>query len=122
MNWKSKLSIVLVAVFLVTIGFQSAQAQSVLANLTDAQTLYIILTGLVGGLLLAYQNERTHPTGLGYLGFVDTALRSVIVTIPIALASALTQTDLNLFGYVIVFFASIGATVQLQQVRQATIP
>jgi len=105
-----------------TLGIMNmAYAQEEL-RLVDEQTLKIILVGTLGGLLMAYQGYRTSKEEWDTLKFFDGVLHTVIVSVPIALGAALTQTDLSLYGLVLVFFASIGAGSQLMEARTKTIP
>jgi len=114
----------MVAIFAIMASLQLpayAQTGSIVVNLTDAQTVEVIAVGVFAGLVMAFQQERTATTPVSAFAFLNLAVQTTIVSIPIAIASALTQTNLNLLGLVLVFFASIGATVQLQKLKQPTI-
>jgi len=124
MQHKTKLGLVMVAIFAIMASLQLpayAQTGSIVVNLTDAQTVEVIAVGVFAGLVMAFQQERTATTPVSAFAFLNLAVQTTIVSIPIAIASALTQTNLNLLGLVLVFFASIGATVQLQKLKQPTI-
>lgn len=99
-----------------------AQTSTTVSALTDPQTMEVIFVGFLGGLLLAYQTQSKQTTPWDWHVFFNTVIQSVIITIPVAVTNALTQTNLNLLGLVLVFFAAIGATVQLQQSRQKSVP
>lgn len=126
MQKRTKLGLVLIAVFVITAVWQHegvAHAQTAnVANLTDAQTGEVILVGAIAGLLVAYQQESKSTTPVNWLQFPSIVLQTTVVTIPIAITSALTSTNLNLLGLVLVFFAAIGVQAQAAMAKKPVIP
>lgn len=109
----SILSLALLAILGATIAFNNAYAQTL--TLTNNQTVAVVIIGTLGGVVVAYQSLEGKPFDVRV--FINTILHSAIATIPIALASAVTQTSLGLLGLTLVFFASIGVTVTLGNIR-----
>jgi hypothetical protein len=115
----SKLCFGLLVVLAGTIGYLNlAYAQT--ATLTNEQTIEVVVVGTLGGALLSYQNlqGKTWSTR----AFIEGIVHSALVTVPIAVSAALTSTNLNLLGLVLVFFASIGITTTIQNERTPSTP
>lgn len=86
------------------------------------QSVTIIVIGVSAGLLVAYQGYRTTSKDWDTLVFFDSVIKSTLISIPLAVASAITQTHLGIFEYVTIFGASMGFAWQLRKTLKPTIP
>ena len=125
----TKLAIVLLVIFAGTIGCQDiilAQTPGVAIQMTSSEMATVVLIGILGGLLHAYQGYRTGTEDFDKLKFFDGIIMCIIASVPLAIGAAVQQTAsgqaLNVFTYVLIFFASIGIGFQIQQSRLKTIP
>ena len=99
---------------------QTVEVQGIEFDTT--QGLIVISLGIGAGVLVAYQGYRTTKEDWDTLKFFDGVIYSVIGAVPLAIGTAITQTDLGIFGYATVFFASLGIGYQIQKSKQPTIP
>ena len=86
------------------------------------QSITVILLGVGAGVLLAYQGYRTTSDDWDTLKFFDGVIMSVLGSIPLAIGAAATSTTLDVFGYVLIFFAALGIGQQISVTRRKTIP
>lgn len=125
----TKIAIALLVVFAGTIGCQDiilAQTPNVAIQMTSSEMITVVVVGALGGLLHAYQGYRTGKEDFDKLKFFDGVITCIISSVPLAIGAAVQQTasgqPLNVFTYVLIFFASIGLGFQIQQTRKSTIP
>jgi len=81
----------------------------------------VVLLGIGAGFLTAYQGYRTTAADWDTLKFFDGVIKAVLGSVPLAIGSALTQTQLGVFEYVMIFFAALGIGVTITQARKKTI-
>ena len=86
------------------------------------QSIIVVLVGAFAGLLTAYQGYRTTKENWDTLKFFDGVIMAILGSVPLAIGSAITQTQLGVFEYVMIFFASLGIGVQIKYTRQPTVP
>ena len=107
------------------VAFDSASAEPVEIikgiGVNSNQAITIVVIGIVAGFLVAYQGYRTTPDNFDALKFFDGVIYAVIGSVPLAIGTAIT-VELDVFGYVTVFFAAIGIGSQIKQSRKTTIP
>ena len=84
--------------------------------------LIVIVVGGLAGLVTAYQGIRTTAEKFDRLKFFDGVLMAIIGAVPLAVMASYDVIELNVFGYVIIFFAAIGVGVQITKTRKKTIP
>lgn len=114
---------------LVTIGgfiavdeFAYAQDEVPVEDPNTEQSIIIVLLGIGAGALLAYQGYRTTAEDWDSLKFFDGLIMSVLGSVPLAIGAAITSTELNIFGYVLIFFSALGLGQQFLASRKKTIP
>lgn len=90
-------------------------------EINSNQAITVVVIGIVAGFLVAYQGYRTTPDDFDALKFFDGVIYAVIGSVPLAIGTAVT-VQLDVFGYVTVFFAAIGIGSQIKQSRKTTIP
>lgn len=90
-------------------------------DINSDQAMTIVVIGIAAGLLVAYQGYRTTPEDFDKLKFFDGVIYAVIGSVPLAIGASLT-VNLDVFGYVTIFFAAIGVGSQIKKTRQKTIP
>lgn len=125
MNKYKKISLVLIIAMIGLVGIgQTSYGQNVdaLANISSEQSIIVVVLGIGAGALVAYQGYRTSSEDWNTLRFFDGLIMSVIGSIPLAIGAAISQTELNLFGYVAIFFSAIGVGYQITQTRKKTVP
>ena len=83
--------------------------------------LTIVLIGVSAGVLVAYQGYRTTKENWDTLKFLDGLIYSVLGSVPLAIGSAITQTHLGIFEYVMIFGASMGFGWQMRKSREPTV-
>ncbi len=88
---------------------------------TDQATM-VILLGVSAGVLAAYQGYRTTKADWDTLKFFDGVIMSVLGSVPLAITAAATGATLDLFGYVLIFFAALGIGNQITKTRKKTVP
>lgn len=125
----TKIAIVLLIIFAGTIGIQNivfADAPGIAIQMSSSEMATVVLVGAIGGLLHAYQGYRTGKEDFDKLKFFDGVITCILSSVPLAIGAAIQQTasgqPLNVFTYVLIFFASIGLGFQIQQTRKSTIP
>lgn len=116
------LSIVALAGF-VTSDFASAQEIEIVdgVEINGEQAITVVFIGIAAGFLVAYQGYRTTPEDFDTMKFFDGVIYAVIGAVPLAIGTAMT-VNLDVFGYVTIFFAAIGVGSQIKKARQRTIP
>lgn len=90
-------------------------------NLDTNQVIIVIIIGVVGGVVRAWQGYDKSPNDFDTLLFINGIRNAVLASIPIALASALT-TELNAFGYVMIFLGVVGTTNLASNTMKKSIP
>lgn len=85
------------------------------------QSITVIGLGVGAGLLVAYQGYRTTKADWDTLIFFDGVIKCVLVSVPLAVGSAITQTHLGIFEYVIIFGASMGFAWQMKKTQKPTL-
>jgi hypothetical protein len=127
MNKLTKLG--LVAIVALTMLLTSGQAFSqeldgIGIKINTEQATIVVLIGIGGGFLTAYQGWRTSPESDTWstLKFFDGVIQHTIAGVALAIGAAISQTEFGIFGYVTVFLAAIGAGVQINYSRRKTIP
>jgi hypothetical protein len=100
---------------------QEEITESPLDGIAPEQALIVVLLGVGAGFLTAYQGYRTTPEDFDKLKFFDGVIYGIIGSVPLAIGSAMT-VELDVFGYVMIFFAAIGVGGQIRKTRQKTIP
>ncbi len=103
--------IFLVAVSL-AMGFNSVYAQEprTLEDVSFEQEGIIVIIGLVGGLVSAWQGFSKAGTAFDPRKFIDRVIVSVVASIAIAIGAFASTNETGIFMYVMVFLASIGAS------------
>ena len=101
---------------------QAFAQTEVIPAITENHMLMVVAIGIFAGLVRAYQGYRKTGEDFDTLKFLDSVITSAIVSVPLAIGSAILQTEFNVFTYVTVFGAAIGFTSQIQAIREKTIP
>lgn len=128
MNKTLKMSVLMfsiIAFVALMSNFGTAFAQTVVIQgleINTTQAVTVIFLGVGAGVLVAYQGYRTTKDDWDTLKFFDGVIYSVLASVPLAVGTALTQTELGIFGYVTIFFASLGIGYQIKQSKKSTIP
>jgi len=91
-------------------------------QLTDEQTVQIIGVGILAALFRAYLGYSKSREDFDKIKFIDGFLTASVTTIPTALGAAYTNTSMNLFGLVLIFFATIGMGLTINEMRRKSIP
>ena len=99
---------------------QTVQVQGIEFDTTQAGI--VIILGVGAGFLVAYQGYRTTKEDWDTLKFFDGVIYAVLGAVPLAIGTAIIQTNLGIFEYVIVFFGAVGIGSQIQKTRKSTIP
>jgi len=125
-------SIVMLVAFVAMMGYnQVTLAQEDVGEETEdaettgfdmEQSVTVVGLGIGAGLLLAYQGYRTTKADWDTLKFFDGVIMSVLGSVPLAIAASATSTELDMFGYVLVFFAALGIGQQITVTRKKTVP
>ena len=122
-------SVIMIAAMIGLMANQYAMAQDAEAEDTDpvvefntGQSATVILLGIGAGTLAAYQGYRTTKADWDTLKFFDGLIMSVLGSVPLAITAAVINTQLDLFGYVLIFFAALGIGNQITKTRKTTIP
>ena len=110
------------------IGIQTAYAQTIELvegiNLETDQVIVILVLGVLAGITRAFINKQTKPststTGTDTPKaepeknqFFKNIITCVLATIPLGFTAAMS-VDINLFGYIVIFFASYGGGAAIQ--------
>jgi hypothetical protein len=90
-------------------------------EIDTTQSLTVIGVGFSAGLLVAYQGYRATSKDWDTLVFLDSVIKSVLVSVPLAVTSALTHSSLGIFEYVLIFGASMGFAWQLRKTMKPTL-
>lgn len=99
-----------------------AYAQEPVDIVLDTNQMVIVVgIGFAAGVLQAYQGYRVTKEDWDTLKFFDGIIKNTLASIPLAITAALTQTDMNLFTYVTIFFAATGIAVQYSYARKKTV-
>lgn len=98
---------------------QTVNVQGVQFDTT--QSITVVLIGVGAGFLVAYQGYRTTTKDWDTLQFFDSVIKATLVSIPLAVGSAITQTHLGIFEYVAIFGASMGFAWQLKKSMKPTL-
>jgi len=127
MNKLTKLGLFVIVAFTALMATDQAFSQeldNVGFQINETQAGIVILLGIGGGFLTAYQGWRTSPENETWstIKFFDGVIQHSIAGVSLAIGAAVSQTEFGIFGYVMVFFAAIGAGVQINYSRQKTIP
>lgn len=103
--------------------FAQAQEFELTPNvkLDTNQVIIVIIIGTVGGIVRAWQGYDKSPNDFDFVEFIRGVRQAVLISIPIALSSAIMM-ELNAYGYVVVFFAVIGGTQTLNTALRPSIP
>ena len=110
------------SVLIPEIGNAFAQSANIEAFEFDTtQSITIILIGCGAGLLVSYQGYRTTTDDFDTLKFFDSVIKSILVSVPLAITSALTYTHLGIFEYVLIFGASMGFAWQIRKTMKPTL-
>ncbi len=88
----------------------------------EKQSLTVLGLGVLAGVITAYQGYRTTKEPWDTLKFFDGLIMNVIGSVILAIGAAVTQTELNVFGYVAVFAGAMGIGVQINYSRRKTVP
>ena len=100
---------------------QSIQISEGITLSTD-QVVFIIGIGALAGTIKAWQGYDKSPNNFDLLRFVNGVRDNILIAIPIAFGAALTMPELHAVGYVMIFFAVIGAAGFAQKSREKSIP
>lgn len=105
------IGIILIAVSL-SLGINSAYAQEprTLEDISFEGEGIIVIIGVLGGLVTAYQGFSKTNSPFNVRKFFDRVIISIIASVGIAIGAFASTTETGLFMYVMVFFASIGAS------------
>lgn len=127
MNKLTKLGLLCIVAFTTLLTSEQAFSQEldgIGIKINTEQALIVVLIGIGGGFLTAYQGWRTSPDSETWstLKFFDGVIQHTIAGVSLAIGAAISQTEFGLFGYVMVFFAAIGAGVQINYSRKKTVP
>jgi len=101
---------------------QEVETTAIVEGINTDQAITVVLLGIGAGTLLAYQGYRTTAKDWDTLKFFDGLIMSVLGSVPLAIAAAATNTTLDMFGYVLIFFAALGIGQQVITTRKKTIP
>lgn len=82
----------------------------------------VLLLGVGAGFLTAYQGYRTTNKDFDTLKFFDGVIMAVLGAVPLAIGAAMTQTNMGIFEYVMIFFAALGIGNQITKTRAKTVP
>lgn len=104
------------------IAQEEADAAATIEGIDTDQAITVILLGIGAGTLLAYQGYRTTKADWDTLKFFDGLIMSVLGSVPLAMIAAATNTSLDIFGYVLIFFAALGIGQQITVTRKKTVP
>lgn len=127
MNKLTKIGLVFIAIFAAVMTSGQAFSQELDNSgfqINETQAGIVVIIGIGGGFLTAYQGWRTSPDSETWstLKFFDGVIQHTIAAVALAIGAAISQTEFGVFGYVTVFLAAIGAGVQINYSRQKTIP
>ena len=92
------------------------------AGINTEQAASVLLLGIGAGVLTAYQGYRTTKADWDTLKFFDGVIMSVLGSVPLAIAAAATGAQLDMFGYILIFFAALGIGNQITKTRKKTVP
>ena len=125
MNKLIMLTVLVASLAIGAYGVQSvfAQEEGTVAGIvfsTD-QMLIVIVLGIGAGFLTAYQGYRTTKNDWDTLKFFDGVIMAVLGSVPLAIGSALQATQLGVFEYVMIFFASLGIGMTINRARKKTV-
>ena len=98
------------------------EATDPIVEFNTGQAATVIFLGIGAGTLAAYQGYRTTKADWDTLKFFDGLIMSVLGSVPLAITAAVINTQLDLFGYVLIFFAALGIGNQITKTRKTTIP
>jgi len=125
-KYKAILLLLVAAFGLGFVGDQFVQAQTIEISegisLNSSQVVYVIIVGSVAGVLRAWQGYDKSPNDFDVVIFIRNIRNAVLLAIPIALSSAIMLPELNLFGYVMLFFSVVGATDLFNRGQKPSIP
>lgn len=91
-------------------------------ELSTNQVIYILIIGAFAGIIRAWQGYDKSPNDFDLLYFVNGVRDSILVSIPIAFAAALTLPELNPVGYVMIFFTVFGGASFAATQKKKSIP
>ncbi len=91
-------------------------------GINTEQAATVLLLGIGAGVLTAYQGYRTTKADWDTLKFFDGVIMSVLGSVPLAIAAAATGAQLDMFGYILIFFAALGIGNQITKTRKKTVP
>ncbi len=105
------IGIILIAVS-ISLGINSAYAQEpkTLEDISFESEGVIIIIGVVGGLVSAWQGFSKTNSAFNVRKFIDRVIVSIIASVGIAIGAFVATEETGIFMYVMVFFASIGAS------------
>jgi len=105
------------------VGMNYSYGQSISGfEINTEQSAIVISLGIGAGILVAYQGYRTTPEDWDTLKFFDGVIKNTLASVPLAIGAAVTQTEINLFVYAMIFFAAMGISTQYSYSRKKTIP
>lgn len=105
------IGVILIAVS-ISLGINSAYAQEPvsLEDISFENEGIIIIIGVTGGLVSAWQGFSKTNTPFNPRKFIDRVIVSIIASVGIAIGAFASTSETGLFMYVMIFFASIGAS------------
>ena len=90
-------------------------------GLSTTQVVFVVGIGALAGTIRAWQGYDKSPDDFDLLRFVNGIRDNILVAIPIAFGAALAMPELHAIGYVMIFFAVIGAAGFAHKAKQTSI-
>lgn len=97
-----------------------AQETGMEIQFTSNEQLAIVIVGILAGVTSAYQGFSKSGEEFSSRKFFDRVVTSSISSVALAVGAAATQTEVNIFMYVMVFLAAIGSTDLIIRQRART--
>lgn len=91
-------------------------------GLSTTQVAFVVGIGALAGTIRAWQGYDKSPDDFDLLRFVNGIRDNILVAIPIAFGAALAMPELHAVGYVMIFFAVMGAAGFAHKAKQTSIP
>ena len=91
-------------------------------ELSTEQVVFVVIIGSIAGLVKSWQGYDKSPNNFDLLRFANGVRDNILISIPVALGTALTMPDMHAVGYVMLFFTVMGAAAFVQSARKKSIP
>lgn len=90
-------------------------------SVNTTQGLTVIVIGAFAGVTVAYLGYNKTKENWDTIKFIDSVIHAVLVSVPLAVACAMAQTNLGIFEYVTIFGSAMGYSWITKKVTQPTI-